>query len=224
MKISTQTLQVLKNFASINPNLLVKPGNVLSTISTNKNILAKATVTESFPASFAIYDMQQFLGVISIFEDPDFTFNDNSVTVSSEGRSVEYVYASQEMVVHPSESVIQKIAVTNPEITFDLTAQGLNEVIKATAILQLDKLNVISSEGKVNVVVADPKNPSSNKFSLTVNGTANADLAMAFAAENLKLIAGDYKVNISSNGVSSFRNDKLNLEYFIAADVKQKKA
>lgn len=224
MKISTQTLQVLKNFASINPNLLVKPGNVLSTISTNKNILAKATVTESFPVSFAIYDMQQFLGVISIFEDPDFTFNDNSVTVSSEGRSVEYVYASQEMVVHPSESVIQKIAVTNPEITFDLTAQGLNEVIKATAILQLDKLNVISSEGKVNVVVADPKNPSSNKFSLTVNGTANADLAMAFAAENLKLIAGDYKVNISSNGVSSFRNDKLNLEYFIAADVKQKKA
>lgn len=224
MKISTQTLQVLKNFASINPNLLVKPGNVLSTISTNKNILAKATVTESFPVSFAIYDMQQFLGVISIFEDPDFTFNETSVTVSSEGRSVEYVYASQEMIVHPSESVIQKIAVTNPEITFDLTAQGLNEVIKATAILQLDKLNVVSSEGKVNVVVADPKNPSSNKFSLTVNGTANADLAMAFAAENLKLIAGDYKVNISSNGVSSFRNDKLNLEYFIAADVKSKKA
>ena len=224
MKISSQTLQVLKNFASINPNLLVKPGSVLSTISTNKNIFAKATVTEQFPASFAIYDMQQFLGVISIFDDPDFTFGENSVTVSSEGRSVEYVYANQEMVVAPSEGVAEKIAVKNPEITFDLTAQGLNEVIKATAILQLDKINVVSKDGIVSVVVADPKNPSSNKFSLKVNGTSTADLAMAFAAENLKLIAGDYKVNISSNGVSSFKNDKLNLEYFVAADIKSKKA
>ena len=224
MKISSQTLQVLKNFASINPNLLVKPGSVLSTISTNKNIFAKATVTEQFPVSFAIYDMQQFLGVISIFDDPDFTFVFNSVTVSSEGRSVEYVYANQEMVVAPSEGVAEKIAVKNPEITFDLTAQGLNEVIKATAILQLDKINVVSKGGVVSVVVADPKNPSSNKFSLKVNGTSTADLAMAFAAENLKLIAGDYKVNISSNGVSSFKNDKLNLEYFVAADVKSKKA
>lgn len=224
MKISSQTLQVLKNFASINPNLLVKPGSVLSTISTNKNIFAKATVTEQFPAPFAIYDMQQFLGVISIFDDPDFTFGENSVTVSSEGRSVEYVYANQEMVVAPSEGVAEKIAVKNPEITFDLTAQGLNEVIKATAILQLDKINVVSKDGVVSVVVADPKNPSSNKFSLKVNGTSTADLAMAFAAENLKLIAGDYKVNISSNGVSSFKNDKLNLEYFVAADIKSKKA
>ena len=224
MKISSQTLQVLKNFASINPNLLVKPGSVLSTISTNKNIFAKATVTEQFPASFAIYDMQQFLGVISIFDDPDFTFVFNSVIVSSEGRSVEYVYANQEMVVAPSDGVAEKIAVKDPEITFDLTAQGLNEVIKATAILQLDKINVVSKNGVVSVVVADPKNPSSNKFSLKVNGTSTADLAMAFAAENLKLIAGDYKVNISSNGVSSFKNDKLNLEYFVAADVKSKKA
>ena len=224
MKISSQTLQVLKNFASINPNLLVKPGSVLSTISTNKNIFAKATVTEQFPVSFAIYDMQQFLGVISIFDDPDFTFVFNSVIVSSEGRSVEYVYANQEMVVAPSDGVAEKIAVKDPEITFDLTAQGLNEVIKATAILQLDKINVVSKGGVVSVVVADPKNPSSNKFSLKVNGTSTADLAMAFAAENLKLIAGDYKVNISSNGVSSFKNDKLNLEYFVAADVKSKKA
>lgn len=224
MKISSQTLQVLKNFASINPNLLVKPGSVLSTISTNKNIFAKATVAESFPASFAIYDMQQFLGVISIFEDPDFTFNDKSVTISSEGRSVEYIYAATEMVVAPSDSVAQKIAVKDPEITFDLTAQGLNEVIKATAILQLDKINVVSEGGTVNVVVADPKNPSSNKFSLKVNGSSTADLAMVFAAENLKFIAGDYKVSISSNGISLFKNDKLNLEYFVMADVKSKKA
>lgn len=223
MKISTQTLQVLKNYASINPNLLVKPGSVLSTISTNKNIFAKATVAETFPASFAIYDMQQFLGVISIFEDPDFSFGNNSVTISSGNRSVEYMYASEHMVVAPSDSVAQKIVVTNPEITFDLPAQTLNEVIKATAILQLDKINVVSENGSVSVVVADPKNPSSNKFSVNVGGTANTDLTMVFAAEVMKFIPGDYKVNISSSGIGSFKNDKLDLEYFVMADVKSKK-
>lgn len=223
MKISTQTLQVLKNFASINPNLLVKPGSVLSTISTNKNIFAKANVAESFPASFAIYDMQQFLGVISIFDDPDFTFGNNSVTISSGNKSIDYMYASQETVVAPSDTVAQKIAVTNPEITFDLSAQTLNEVIKATAILQLDKINIVSSNGDVNVVVADPKNPSSNRFSVAVSGQANADLTMVFAAETVKFIPGDYKVGIASTGIGSFRNDKLDIEYFVMADVKQKK-
>ena len=223
MKISTQTLQVLKNYASINPNLLVKPGSVLSTISTNKNIFAKASVTESFPASFAVYDMQQFLGVVSIFEDPDFTFNEHSVTIASGNKSIEYVYTQPEMVVAPSDSVAQKIAVTNPEITFNLPAQTLNEVIKATSILQLDKINVVTENGTVNVVVADPKNPSSNKFSVSVEGTSSMDLSMVFAAENLKFIQGDYKVSISSTGISSFKNEKLNLEYFVMADVKSKK-
>lgn len=223
MKISTQTLQVLKNYASINPNLLVKPGSVLSTISTNKNIFAKASVTESFPASFAIYDMQQFLGVVSIFEDPDFTFNEHSVTIASGNKSIEYVYTQPEMVVAPSDSVAQKIAVTNPEITFNLSAQTLNEVIKATSILQLDKINVVTESGTVNVVVADPKNPSSNKFSVSVEGTSSVDLSMVFAAENLKFIQGDYKVSISSTGISSFKNEKLDLEYFVMADVKSKK-
>ena len=120
MKISTQTLQVLKNYASINPNLLVKAGSVLSTISTNKNILAKANVQEAFPASFAIYNMQQFLGVVSIFEDPDFTFDNNSVVISSGNKSIEYMYAAPEMIVAPSDSVIQKIAVTDPEVTLAL--------------------------------------------------------------------------------------------------------
>lgn len=223
MKISTQTLQVLKNYASINPNLLVKPGSVLSTISTNKNIFAKASVTESFPASFAIYDMQQFLGVVSIFEDPDFTFNEHSVTIASGNKSIEYVYTQPEMVVAPSDSVAQKIAVTNPEITFNLPAQTLNEVIKATSILQLDKINVVTENGTVNVVVADPKNPSSNKFSVSVEGTSSMDLSMVFAAENLKFIQGDYNVSISSTGISSFKNEKLNIEYFVMADVKSKK-
>lgn len=223
MKISTQTLQVLKNYASINPNLLVKPGNVLSTISQNKNIFAKASVQESFPASFAIYDMQQFLGVVSIFEDPDFSFSNNSVTISSGNRSVEYMYASEHMVVAPSDTVAQKIVVSNPEITFDLSAQTLNEVIKATSILHLDKINIVSENGSVNVVVADPKNPSSNKFSVSVGGTANTDLTMVFAAEAIKLIPGDYKVGISSTGIGSFKNEKLNLEYFVMADVKSKK-
>jgi hypothetical protein len=223
MKISTQTLQVLKNYASINPNLSVKAGNVLSTISTNKNILAKVCVSETFPTAFAIYDMQQFLGVVSIFDDPDFSFGNSSVIISSGNKSIEYMYAAPEMIVAPSDSVIQKIAVTDPEVTINLSAQTLSEVLKATSILQLDKLSIVSENNEINVVVADPKNPSSNKFSVKVDGTSTTDLTMVYAAENLKLIQGDYKVSLSSNGVGSFKNEKLDLEYFIAADSKSKK-
>lgn len=225
MKISAQTLQVLKNYASINPNLLVRKGSTLCTMSTNKNMLAKASVAESFPMQFAIYDMQQFLGVISIFDDPDFTFNDNSIVVSSNNMSVEYIFAAPEMVVAPTEAMIQKIAVGDPEISFRLPASTLNEIIKATSILQLDKINVVgtSDPGSVTLVIADPKNPSSNKFSVKVDGTSSSDLSMAFAAENLKLITGDYRVKISSTGISSFTNEKLNLEYFLMADVKSSK-
>lgn len=223
MKISAQTLQVLKNYSSINPNLLVRAGNVLSTISTNKNIFAKTTVAESFPATFAIYDLQQFLGIVSIFNDPDFTFGETSVVISSDSKSIEYFYASQDVIVSPSQSVVDKINVDTPEVEFNLPAQTLNEVLKATSILQLQNISVVSDSGKVKVVVADPKNPSSNKFSVDVEGSANADLSMVFAAENLKVVPGDYKVTISSKGISSFKNDKLGVEYYIAVDSKSKK-
>lgn len=220
MKISNQTLQVLKNYSSINPNLLVRAGSVISTISANKNIFAKCNVSERFTDTFAIYDMQQFLGIISIIEDPDFSFGSKSVVISSGSKSIEYMYAAEEMVVSPSESVATKVAVTNPEITFDLPSQALNEILKATSILQIDAINIVSNGGQVKVVVSDPKNPSSNKFIVDVVGSATSDLNMVFASENLKLINGDYKVNISSNGISSFKNDKLDLEYFVMADTK----
>lgn len=223
MKISSQTLQVLKNYSSINPNLSVKAGNVLCTISTNKNIFAKTSVAETFPAPFAIYDLQQFLGVVSIFEDPDFTFNEKSVTIASGAKSIEYIYASEETIVAPSESVIQKISVNDPEVVFNLPAQTLSEVLKATSILQLQSLSVVAKDGSVSVVVADPKNPSSNKFSVGVDGSATSDVNMIFNAENLKMIPGDYNVKISSKGISSFKNDKLDVEYFIAVDSKSKK-
>ena len=102
MKISNQTLQVLKNYASINPNLLVQAGNVLTTISVNKNIFATAQVEESFPTSFAIYDLQQFLGIISIFDDPEFVFNESSVVIKSGNKSIEYMYAAPELIISPS--------------------------------------------------------------------------------------------------------------------------
>ena len=223
MKISSQTLQVLKNYSSINPSISVKAGNVLCTISTNKNIFAKTSVAETFPAPFAIYDLQQFLGVVSIFDDPDFQFNEKSVTISSGSKSIEYIYASEDTIVAPSESVIQKISVTDPEVEFTLPTQTLSEVLKATSILQLQSISVVGKDGAVNVVVADPKNPSSNKFSVDVDGQSSADVNMIFNAENLKMIPGDYSVKISSKGISSFKNDKLDLEYFIAVDSKSKK-
>lgn len=223
MKISNQTLQVLKNYASINPNLLVQAGNVLTTISVNKNIFATAQVEESFPTSFAIYDLQQFLGIISIFDDPEFVFNESSVVIKSGNKSIEYMYAAPELIISPSEGIIAKIAVSNPEVVFNLSSQNLNEIQKATSILQLESINVVSSDGKVSVVVADPKNPSSNKFSVEVDGQSTSNIDMVFGAESLKLIPGDYSVSISSSGISSFSNSKLNIKYFVMASTPSKK-
>lgn len=223
MKISSQTLQVLKNYASINPNLSVDAGNALNTISTNKNILAKASVAETFPVPFAIYDLSQFLGIVSIFDDPDFTFNQTSVTIASGNKSIEYFYAAPEVIVAPSANVVSKISVTNPEIPFQLSSQQLNEVLKAASILQLEDICVVSDNGNIKVVVADPKNPSSNKFSIDVGTGSTADLTMIIKAENLKIINGDYDVQISSAGISKFTNQKFNIDYYIGVNSNSRK-
>jgi hypothetical protein len=224
MKISSATLQVMKNYSTINSNLLVKAGNSLSTMSPNRNILANANVAETFPGEFAIYDLSQFLGIVSIFEDPDFTFGTSSVVLSSGKKAIEYFYASPDVIVSPTATMEAKVAeaAANPDVTFNLSAQTLNEVLKAANILQLTDISVVSSEGKVCIVVADPKNPSSNKFSIDVDGSGS-DLSIVLQAENLKMISGDYTVSVTSSGLSKFANAKHNINYYIMASTKTKK-
>lgn len=220
MKISTQTLSILKNFASINGNILVRAGSTLSTISPQKNILASAVVAENFPSSFAIYDLGQFLGAISLFEDPDFNFTDKYVTISSGARSIRYWFAEPSMIIAAPE---KKLSLPTEDVVFDASATAIQEVLKAASVLQAPEIAVVSDgETNTQLVATNVKNDTSNEYHVDVGQVNTNKFRMVFKSENLKLIGGDYKVSISSKGMGRFHNEKAGLEYFIATEASSK--
>jgi len=220
MKISTNTISLLKNFSSINGNVLVRAGSTLSTISPQKNILATAAVTEQFPVSFAIYDLSQFLGAISLFDDPDFEFSEKYVTISSGKRSVRYWFAEPSMIVAAPE---KKLVLPTAEVEFEATAANISEVLKAASVLQAPEIAVVS-DGTTNIqlVATNVKNDTANEYHVDVNESSKDKFRMVFKSENLKLISGDYKVSVSSKGMGRFLNEKASLEYFIATETSSK--
>ena len=128
MKLSDKTIQILKNFATINQSILVRPGNVLKTITPLKTILAQATVAETFGQEFAIYELPRFLGTISLFSDPEFTFQEKFVTISSGKQRVNYTYADASMIMTPPS---KDISFPDTEVEFTITSEQLSTISKA---------------------------------------------------------------------------------------------
>jgi|TARA_B110000495_G_C22924416_1_gene540184 hypothetical protein len=214
MKISTNTRDVLKNFSTINSGIRVKQGNKIETISNMKNILAVATISEEFPKNFAIYNLPEFLGATSLLEDPDFQFNDASLSIADDSSSLSYFYASEGMVVAPDKI----ITMPDADISFDISTQLLSDLNKAASVLGVNDLVLESDGTKVTLTVKDKKNTTSNTFSRTV-GEGNGDTyTMYFKIENLKVLEGSYAVEVSSKGISHFQNKDIDLEYFIALE------
>ena len=214
MKISTNTRDVLKNFSTINSGIRVKQGNKIETISNMKNILAVATISEEFPKNFAIYNLPEFLGATSLLEDPDFQFNDASLSIADDSSSLSYFYASEGMVVAPDKI----ITMPDADISFDISTQLLSDLNKAASVLGVNDLVLESDGTKVTLTVKDKKNTTSNTFSRTV-GEGNGDTyTMYFKIENLKVLEGSYAVQVSSKGISHFQNKDIELEYFIALE------
>ena len=214
MKISNETRDVLKNFSTINQGIKVGQGNTLQTISNMKNILAVATVEESFPTDFSIYNLPEFLGATSLLEDPDFQFGDASLTVADNNSSLAYFYASEGMVTAPEKM----ITMPDAEIGIDISSTLLNELQKAASVLGVGDL-VLSSDGTViKLEVTDKKNTTSNTFSRIVGEGNGVSYTMNFKIENLKVLDGNYEVSVSSKGISHFKNKDVDLEYFIALE------
>lgn len=215
MKISTNTRSVLKNFSTINSGIRVKSGNKLETISQMKNILAVATVSETFPQDFSIYNLPEFLGATSLLDDPEFTFGDASLTVADNNSSLAYFYASDGMVTAPEKM----ITMPDADISVDVSSTLLSELQKAASVLGVNDL-ILSSDGTtVKFQVTDKKNPTSNTFSRVVGeNTTGVKYAMNFKIENLKILDGNYEVLVSSKGISHFKNKDVDLEYFIALE------
>ena len=215
MKLSDSTLNILKNFSSINQSILVKEGSKLRTISVMQNILAEAEVDEEFPKDFAIYDLNQFLNGIGLHQDPDLDFTNDSHLVIREGkRKVKYFFADPEVIVSPPEKEMQ---LPSQDVCFQVEHSQLDKLIKAAAVYQLPDLSAIGEAGVVKLVVRDKKNDTSNEYSIIV-GETEINFIFNFKVENIKIIPGSYNVIISEKCVSKFTNEKYNLNYFIALE------
>ncbi len=216
MKLSNETLTVLKNFAGINQSILVKKGNKLRTISIAKNILAGATISEVFPCEFAIYDLNQFLNGLGLHQDPDLDFSENSYITIREGkRRVKYFYADPNVIVSPPE---KEIKLPSEDVCFQLESGSLEKLVKAAAVYQLPDIAAIGDAGVIRLVVRDKKNDTSNEYSIVV-GETDEQFTFNFKVENIsKIISGSYDVVVSSKFLSQFTNIKYNLCYWIALE------
>ena len=215
MKLSDSTLAVLKNFAGINNSILVKQGNQLRTISVAKNILAEAEIPEDFPRDVAIYDLNQFLNGLSLHQDPNLDFTEDShITIKEGRRRVKYFYADPQVIIAPPD---KEINLPTQEVTFQLESTSLEKLVKAAAVYQLPDLSVLGKNGDIHMVVRDKKNDTSNEFAVVV-GETDKQFAFNFKVENIKIIPGAYDVIISSKLLSEFTNTQYNLKYFIALE------
>ena len=213
--LSKSTIELLKNFCSINKSLVINPGNKLSTLSINKNILAYADVEESFDSQLSIYDLGVFLGGLSLFEKPSIdTSRDNYVTVfDSAGRSkTRFFYADPEIITQPPE---KEIELPSQDVKFLLDASTLQQLQRAASVYQLPDLCLYGDGTEMTLRVTDKKNDTSNSYSVNVGETEDT-FCYCFKVENLKLLLSDYNVTISRSNVALFKGDGI--KYFIALE------
>jgi hypothetical protein len=213
MKLTTETISVLKNFSTINANLMVKAGSSLSTMSAMKNIVAKADVSEEFPSDFAIYDLNEFLSALSLFGKPDLEFDNDFVIITEEGtsKSLKYWFSDPSVVTTPSK----EISMPSTELTFNLSSDTLNEITKAAAVIGVPDMALAGGK----LMVTDKKNSTANAYETSLDvGDVAAEYKFWFKVENLKVMLGAYDVEVSSKKISHFTNTKLGVQYWIALE------
>jgi hypothetical protein len=212
MKLSKETVSLIKNFAGINSNLLLKNGNKLATISAQKNVMADATTTESFP-DFAIYDLNEFLGAMSLFDDPELEFQDKYVSIKQGSMNIKFFAADASNLTAPQKA----ITFPEAEINFNLSASMLNMIHKTASVLRAADVSIVGDGTKVTAIVGDKKNASGNSFSEPV-GESDKTFKVNLKVENLKMLPGDYQVSISSKKISRFKAPNTDLVYYVAVE------
>lgn len=223
MKLSNGTVTVLKNFSTINQNLVIKAGNKISTMSAMKNIIAKATVEETFPREIAIYDLNEFLSALSLFEKPDLDFKEDFVVMTEEGSSgkaLKYWYSDPSVVTTPQKEV----TMPECEITFTLESDMLSDVQKAAAVIGAPDMVLEGMDlGTAVIKVTDKKNTTANDYAVQVDVNSedpdkNVPYKFWYKVENLKLLPGTYDVEVSSAKISFLKNTNVDISYFIALE------
>jgi len=216
MNLSSDTVSVLKNFSDINQNILVKPGNKVQTISTMKNILAEAEISEKFESEFAIYDLPEFLRSVELFDKPELKFNGGSnvqIADSNSKQAIKYFFADKSVIVSPTKN----ITMPDKEVTFTFKKETFAKLLKAATTLNLPDVAVKGDGKSIKIIATDKKNKSSNEYSLTV-GETDKKFTAYFKTENFKMVTDDYDVAISKQKISHFVNRNKPIQYWIALE------
>ena len=218
MKLSEHTVDVLKNFATINQNLVIKEGSTLTTMSAMKNIVAKAEVEESFDKEVAIYDLNEFLASISLFTNPILEFDEGFVTIKEENNpknSLKYFYSDPSVVTSPNKT----ITMPSKEVSFTLNGENLNKLKRAAGVIQAPDLVLEKKDADVFLTVKDKKNDTANTFSIDVDTkTEGSNFKFFYKVENLKVMEGNYDVEISSKNISHLKSTNKDVEYWVALE------
>ena len=217
MKLSSYTTSVLKNFATINQNLLIRKGNELLTMSAMKNVYGRANIEETFPKEFAIYDLNEFLAALSIFAVPILEFEDQYLIIKEEGqpnKKLKYFYSSKSVV----QSLSKAINMPSEEVKFHLTNEKLLEIKQAAGVIGSPDMVLQKLNGSSSLITKDKKNDTANNYSSDIKTDASGEFEFYFKVENLKLLDGDYDVKISSKNISNFVHNNGKVEYWIALE------
>jgi hypothetical protein len=216
MKLSKETTEILKNFAAINPSLIFQSGTVQKTVSPQKTVLAKANISENIGAEFAIYDLTQFISTVSMFEDPDLTFNSESVVISNGMAKTTLRYAKSDLIQSPPA---KEINLPSTDISFVIESKALQSALRAAGVLGLPELALVGKNGKAYLTALDSrqKDETSNSFEYEVGGST-VNYRMIFKLDNLKVLNREYEVRISAKGISHFRSTTGDVEYWIATE------
>jgi len=214
MKLSEKTTDLLKNFASINQSLLFKAGNKIRTVSVMKNIFAEATITESIPKDFGIYDLSQFLSGLSIHNDPEILFEGSSyLLIKGDGHTTKYYFSDPSVIVSPPD---KNLSLPSEDVCFELASGQLDKLLKAGNVYDLPDLTAVGNGERISLLVRDKENATSNEFSIDVGETSSV-FTLNFKSENIKILPGRYEV-VMCPQMAKFTNKNMNLVYFVALE------
>lgn len=217
--LSKKTLDVLKNFSTINSSIVFRQGSTVRTISNAENILAKFTGEEVFPVDFAIYDLSQFLSGISLFSDPQLEFaNEDFVTIRGGRQSARYYFSDPEITLKSAPE--KNVKFPGADLQFNLTGEDLVSLQKASAVYGLPDLTFQTEEGvnEIKLVLRDKENDTSNTYEQSISGCCTGTYSLDVKIENIRLLPGDYTVKVSKHLISEWENQNLDLTYYIALE------
>lgn len=208
MKISKQTMTLLKNFASINDNIYFEPGKTVLTKSVANNITAEAEIEEEFPVGFGVYALNEFLGVLTLFQNPELTFTDKYVTIAEGKNKVKYFGADKTILATPKKRMSFDLVNAEVDVSFTLTSEQIQQIIKTSGVLRCPDVTFVGNGKTMTAVISDVANQSTNSYSMELCETSTK-CSVHFKVENLKMISGDYTVDLSKAKISRFSSGAL---------------